>query len=127
MRSEEQIIAQEPVTVHFGGTEYKIKLLNIKDAREWRAKLAGMMGQLSPAVNATTDTPERFQEAMNSLLVEMPDKITELVFDYARDLDRDKVEAVATDAEMALAFESILEVAFPLARSVTGITMKLSQ
>jgi len=127
MRSEEQIIAQAPVSVHFAGKEYKIKLLNIKEAREWRAKLSEMMGQLSPAVNATTDTPEKFQEAMNSLLVEMPDKITDLVFDYARDLPREDIESISTDAEMALAFESILEVAFPLAQSVTGITGKLSR
>jgi len=127
MRSEEQIISQAPVIVHFGGKEYQVKLLNIKDARAWRAELSEMMGQLSPAVNATTDTPERFQEAMNSLLVDMPDKITDLVFSYAIDLPREEIEAVATDAEMALAFESILEVAFPLAQSVTGITAKLSR
>ena len=127
MRSEEQIISQAPVIVHFGGKEYKVKILNIKEAREWRSKLSAMMGQLSPAVNATTDTPEKFQDAMNSLLVEMPDKITDLVFDYARDLSREEIESVSTDAEMALAFESILEVAFPLARSVTGITGKLSR
>jgi len=127
MRSEEQIISQAPVIVHFGGKEYKVKLLNIKDARSWRTELSEMMGQLSPAVNATTDTPEKFQEAMNSLLVDMPDKITDLVFSYAIDLPREEIEAIATDAEMALAFENILEVAFPLARSVTGITAKLSR
>jgi len=127
MRSEEQIISQAPVIVHFGGKEYKVKILNIKEAREWRAKLADMMGKVSPAVNTSTDTPEKFQEAINTLLVDIPDVITDLVFDYARDLPRDEVEAVATDAEMALAFESIVEVAFPLAKSVTGITGKLSR
>ena len=127
MRTEEQIIAQAPILVYFGGAEYKVNPLKIKEAREWRKKLADMMGQLSPAVNATTDTPEKFQEAMNSLLVDMPDAITNLVFEYAKDLPREQVEAVATDAEMAKAFESILEVAFPLARSVTGITAKLSR
>lgn len=127
MRTEEQITTQAPLIVHFGGTEYKIKILNIKDAREWREKLAQMMGQVSPAVNTTTDTPEQFEKAINILLVTVPDVIIDLVFDYAKDLPRETIEAVATDAEMALAFESILEVAFPLARSVTGITGKLSR
>ena len=126
-RTEEQIVAQAPVLVYFGGKEYKVKPLVIKEAREWRKKLADMMGQISPAVNATTDKPEEFQAGINSLFVSMPDKIIELVFDYGKDLPKDAVEAVATDEEMAKAFESILEVAFPLARSVTGITMKLSQ
>ena len=127
MRPEEQIVAQAPILVSFGGKEYKIKPLVIKESREWRGKLAKMMGELSPVVNVTTDTPDKFQEAMNSLLVAMPDRIVDLVFEYAKDLPRDEVEAVATDAEMAKAFEDILEVAFPLARSVTGITGKLSR
>ena len=126
-RTEEQIVAQAPILVHFGSIEYKVKPLVIKDAREWRKKLADMMGQLSPAVNATTDNPKQFQEGINSLFVSMPDKIIELVFDYGKDLPKDAVEAVATDEEMAQAFESILEVAFPLARSMVGATAKLSQ
>jgi uroporphyrinogen-III decarboxylase len=127
MRSEEQIVSQAPILVSFGGKEYQIRLLVIKESREWRQKLAKMMGELSPVINTTTDTPEKFQEAMNSLLVTMPDTVVDLVFAYGKDLPRDEIEAVATDAEMAKAFESILEVAFPLARSVTGITGKLSR
>ena len=126
-RTEDQIVSQAPILVSFGGTEYQIRPLVIKESREWRQKLAKMMGELSPVVNVTTDTPEKFQEAMNSLLVTMPDTVVDLVFAYGKDLSRDEIEAVATDAEMAKAFESILEVAFPLARSVTGITGKLSR
>ena len=126
-RTEEQIVAQAPILVYFGGIEYKVKLLVIKEAREWRSKLAKMMGQISPAVNATTDNPEQFQEGINSLFVSMPDTIIDLVFEYAKDLPKDAIVAVATDEEISKAFESILEVAFPLARSVTGITMRLSQ
>ena len=126
-RTEEQIVAQAPILVSFGKIEYKVKPLVIKEAREWRMKLAEMVGQVSPAVNATTDTPDKFQEAIKSLFVDMPDKIVDLIFEYGKDLPRDAVEAVATDEEMARAFEIILEVAFPLARSVTGITMKLSR
>ena len=127
MRPEDQIVSQAPISVSFGDKEYKIKPLVIKESRAWRQKLATMMGKLSPVVNTTTETPEKFQEAMNSLLVTMPDTIVDLVFEYAKDLPREEIEAVATDAEMAKAFESILEVAFPLARSVTGITGKLSR
>ena len=127
MRSEDQVVSQAPILVSFGGTEYQIRPLVIKESREWRQKLAKMMGELSPVVNVTTDTPEKFQEAMNSLLVTMPDTVVDLVFAYGKELPRDEIEAVTTDAEMAKAFEGILEVAFPLARSVTGITGKLSR
>ena len=125
-RSEEQIVAQEPLRLIFGGKSYEVKLLVIKDSREWRRKIADMLGRLPLYVNATTDAPEQFQEALNGLMVDMPDKVVELVFDYAKDLPRDEVEAVATDAEMARAFESILEVAFPLAQSIAGATMHLA-
>ena len=127
MRDEASIVSQAPILVYFGGKEYQVKPLVIKESREWRQKLAKMMGELSPVVNVTTDTPEKFQEAMNSLLVTMPDTVVDLVFAYGKDLPKDEIEAVATDAEMAKAFEGILEVAFPLARSVTGITGKLSR
>ena len=127
MRSEDQKIGQAPVTVYFGGKEYLIKPLVIRESREWRKKIAEMLGHLPLYVKATTDTPDEFQQALNGMMVDMPDKVIELVFEYGKDLPRDEIEAVATDAEMAKAFESILEVAFPLARSIAGATMKLSQ
>lgn len=125
-RSEEQIVAQEPIKLIFGGKEYQVKPLVIKDSRVWRKKIADMLGNLPSYVNATTDQPEQFQEALTGIMVDMPDKVCDLVFDYARDLPRKEVEAVATDAEMAKAFESILEVAFPLAQSIAGATMHLA-
>ena len=127
MRSEEQIVGQAPLLVKFGGKEYQIHPLVIKESREWRKKIAQMLGQLPQYVSATTDKPDDFQQALNGMLVDMPDKVVDLVFEYGKDLPRDEIEAVATDAEMAKAFESILEVAFPLARSIAGATMKLSQ
>jgi len=127
MRSEEQIVGQAPLLVKFGGKEYQIRPLVIKESREWRRKIAQMLGQLPLYVSATTDKPDDFQQALNGMLVDMPDKVVDLVFEYGKDLPRDEIEAVATDAEMAKAFESILEVAFPLARSIAGATMKLSQ
>ena len=127
MRSEEQIVGQAPLLVKFGGKEYQIYPLVIKESREWRKKIAQMLGQLPQYVSATTDKPDDFQQALNGMLVDMPDKVVDLVFEYGKDLPRDEIEAVATDAEMAKAFESILEVAFPLARSIAGATMKLSQ
>ena len=127
MRDEEQIVTQTPLSVKFGGKEYQIRPLVIKESREWRRKIAEMLGRLPYYVGATTDKPEDFQQALNGMLIDMPDKVVDLVFEYGKDLPRDEIEAVTTDAEMAKAFESILEVAFPLARSIAGATMKLSQ
>ncbi len=126
-RTEEQKIVQAPLTVVLGGKEYYVKPLVIRDSRAWRGKLAKTLGMLPQYANVTTDTPDKFQGALNALLVAMPDQVVDLVFAYAKDLDRDEIEAVATDTEIAKAFEQIVEVAFPLARSMVGAMAKLSQ
>ena len=127
MRSEEQKVAQLPIIVSFGGKEYQVKPLVIKESREWRRKIADMLGQLPLYIKTTSDAPEEFQKALTGMMVDMPDKVIDLVFEYGKDLPRDEIEAVATDVEMAKAFEAIIEVAFPLARSMVGMPGMLSQ
>ncbi len=126
-RTEEQKIAQAPLRIVLSGKEYSVKPLVIIDSRAWRAKLAETLGMLPQYANVTTDTPDKFQDALNAMLVAMPDQIVDLVFAYAKDLNREEIEAVATDTEIAKAFEQIVEVAFPLARSMVGAMAKLSQ
>lgn len=125
-RTEDQIVTQAPIIVSFGGKEYQIKPLVIKESREWRRKFAEVLGTL-PLFVKPTATPKQFNEVINGMFMDVPDSIMDLIFDYARDLPRDEIEAVATDVEMAKAFESILEVAFPLSRSMVGATTRLSQ
>ena len=110
-----------------GGKEYEAKPLVIRDSRVWRHKLATMLGMLPQYVNITTDTPDKFEGALNALLQAMPDQVLDLVFLYAKALDRETIEGEATEAEIAKAFEQILEVAFPLARSMAGAMKRLSR
>lgn len=125
-RTEEQIITQAPIMVSFGGKKYELKLLVIKESREWRRQFAAVLGGLPLFVNAI-DTTEHFQQVINGMFLDVPDKVVDLIFAYAKDLPRDEIEAVATDVEMSVAFERIIEVAFPLSRSMMGATAKLSQ
>ena len=125
MRNEDQIVSQEPIKVSFGGKEYEIKPLVIKESREWRRKFAEILGTLPLFTN--TNTPESFQKIVNGMFMDIPDNVVDLIFDYAKDLPREEIEAVATDAEMSKAFESIIEVAFPLSRAMVGMPGKLSQ
>uniref|UniRef100_A0A6M3M170 Uncharacterized protein n=1 Tax=viral metagenome TaxID=1070528 RepID=A0A6M3M170_9ZZZZ len=127
MRTEEEKVIQAPIKIVLGGKEYEVKPLVIKDSRGWRAELSKMLGMLPRYANVTTDTPDKFQAALDSMLISMPDKVVDLVFAYAPGLDREAIEAIATDAEMAKAFEQILEVAFPLAVSTVGAMAKLSR
>jgi len=124
-RSEDQIISQEAIKVFFGGKEYEIKPLVIKESREWRKKFAEILGTLPLFSN--TNTPENFQKVINGMFMDIPDNVVGLIFDYAKDLPREEIEAVATDAEMAKAFESIIEMAFPLSRSMVAMPATLSR
>ena len=125
-RSEDQVVTQAPIMVSFGGKEYEIKLLVIKESRIWRQQFAEVLKALPLFVNAI-DTTKHFEQVINGMFLDVPDKVIDLIFAYAKDLPREEIEAVATDAEMSVAFESILEVAFPLSRSMVGATGKLSQ
>ena len=120
-RTEEQKVCQAPIKVMLGAQEYAIKPLVIRDARAWRGKLVEVLSRIPQHLSVTTDTPERFSEAMTVLLVRNPDEVADLFFSYARDLPRADIEATATDAELAAAWEQLAEVAFPLAGSLMRI------
>ena len=125
-RSEDQVLTQAPIMVSFGGKEYELKPLVIKESREWRRQFAEVLKGLPLFVNAT-DTTQHFEQVINGMFMDVPDKVIGLIFAYAKDLPREEIEAVATDAEMSVAFERIIEVAFPLARSMVGMPGMLSR
>lgn len=123
-RNEEQIMFQEPITVRLGGKDYKIKPLVIKFSRPWRRKLSEMLSELPKYAQASTDKPEEFGKALKLLMADSQDQIIDLFFEYAKDLDRPKIEETATEAEIATAFEAVMELAFPLAETLPGQAKK---
>ena len=120
-RTEEEKILQSAFRVTLGGREYEIKPLVIRESREWRKKVVAAFGKLPEYVNMTTDDPAGFTKALSALLSDMPDTVVELFFSYAKDLNRDEIEATATDTELAKAFEEVMAYAFPLSQSLTKV------
>ena len=120
-RTEEDKLTQSPIMVILGGKEFPIRPLVIKESREWRKKLIKAFGMLPKYLNMTADNPEGFTEALDAMLNEMPDVVTDLFFSYARDLDRDEIESTATDTELAEAFQEVMKFAFPLSQSLTRV------
>ncbi|MGD0794952.1 MAG: hypothetical protein ABR958_05095 [Dehalococcoidales bacterium] len=114
-RTEDDKIAQAPLELILGGQKYLVKLLVIKESRAWRQKLIKILAKIPKAI---TNNPDEFRETLNATLVVMPDQIVDLVFDYARELNREEILAQASDMEMATAFWQIVEVAFPLVTSL---------
>lgn len=127
MRTEEQKLVQVPVTVIFGGKPYEIRPLVIKESRVWRQKVIKVLSELPQLTQVTSEDKEKFDSALETLLVTMPDTVVELFFEYAKDLNREEIESVATDTEMAAAWEKVVELAFPLLQGLVKTMAKMAQ
>jgi len=125
-RSEEQKIYQDGVKVTLGGKEYEVRPLKLREEREWRRELSGLIGILPKLAKITTDTPEAFEGAIETMLVNMPDQVVDLFFAYAKDLDRTAIEEEATGFEVAEGFKKVVALAFPLPQALTAAMMQLS-
>ena len=126
-RTEDDKVCQAPIKVVLGGQEYDVVPLVIRDSREWRAQVVELLNGLPAFANINTDDSESFGNAIQGFLVSMPDKVIDLFFGYAKELDRDEIEAVACEAEIVKAFEQVMGVAFPLASSAGRILEGLSK
>lgn len=126
-RTEEDKVLRAPIVVVLGGREYKIKPLVIRDSRAWRSKLVDVLAELPKYADVTTDKPDEFEAALKVLLVTMSDMVADLFFEYAKDLNREEIEGIATDGELSKAFALIVAAAFPLAQSLPAVMTKLYQ
>ena len=124
-RTEEEKLTQAGFKVILGGKEYSIAPLVIRDSREWRKKVIALVSPLPTLATTSLDSPEGFEQALSSMLLEMPNEVIDLFFEYAKDLKRPNFEAVTTDAEMAKAFMEVIAFAFPLADSPAEVLRRL--
>ena len=84
-----------------------------------------LIAPIPQLVSTKIDTPDEFGQVLTEMLVTMPDQVIELFFDYAKDLNKEEIESVATDAEMTTAFGEVIKVAFPLAESAPKVITRL--
>jgi len=126
-RTEEDKIVQAGIEVILGGEKYTIHPLVIRDSREWRKSVVDLIATLPKYTEVTTDTPGDFRDALDALLVAVPDSVANLFFQYAKNLNKEEIEASATDAELAKAFEQVVEIAFPLVQSLTKTMARLAK
>ena len=124
-RTEEQKVARVAIVVILGGKEFEIAPLVIRDARIWRAKVIKLIAPVPQLVSTTIDTPDDFSKHLTEMLVSIPDQVIDVFFEYAKDLDREEIEDIATDTEMAQAFLEVIKVAFPLAESAPMVIARL--
>lgn len=124
-RTEEDKLTQDGFKVILGGKEHDVAPLVIQDSREWRKKVIALIAPLPTLAETSLDTSEGFEQALSSMLLEMPNEVIDLFFEYAKDLNRPEIESVTTDEEMSKAFMEVVAFAFPLAGSPAEVLRRL--
>ena len=118
-------MATQPIKVILGGKEYEIQPLVIAESRKWRAQLVEALKRLPQVIGKATESPEELQGALSNLFVAIPDSVIDLFFAYAKGLNKERIEEVATDAEMAKAFDQVVQLEMPLVTApIKFLTMK---
>ena len=121
MRTEEDKLLQSPLVVKLGGQDYEIKPLPIKYSVPWIKKIVSMLSEASVFSRVTTDTPDLWKDAFITLMSSNPAQIVDLFWEYARDLDKNKLEEVATSAEIMAAFEEVMTLERPLFKGTQAL------
>jgi hypothetical protein len=125
-RSEEDILSQAPIVVKFGDVEYKIKPLRMIKAREWRDKLIKEVQSIGTSLQQDTSTSPVFIQGLAFVFLQFPQKMADLVFSYAPNLPREKIENEGTEEQLARAFGQIVQIAFPFVGELQAMMQTLS-
>ena len=122
MRTEDQIVAGEPLRVTLGGKQYEIKPLKINAQYRWRkrafAALEGISKDIKlkrPLLSFLTNYDETAAliTSLRVALVIAPRKAADLFFDYAKNLPRTQIEQEATETELMHGFWVVWKLGFP--------------
>jgi len=123
-RTEDEKVFQDPIKVMLGGREFGVNPLVIKYSRPWRKKVINLISTVPKYAQVDTSKPDEFAEALGVLMVESQDTIIDLFFEYAKDLDRDEIEGIATEGEIAVAFEAVMNLSFPLSETLPAMMQR---
>jgi hypothetical protein len=124
-RTEEEIIGAVPVVVKLGGVEYSIPPLTIKKNREWRKKLGSKLDLTVKKVGLGTKSNNAdiasFLSGLKTALLDVPDTIADLLFEYCPDLPRETIEETALETELIAAFREVWKLAFPFGETLNQL------
>jgi hypothetical protein len=120
------------VTVTLGGKEYSVKQLPMRAEAEWRKRLQTLLAPIllllqnydKIELNTPADVVDLLQR-IAPLLLDAPDTMLELLFDYSPELaiQADEVETTAYSDEVLEALKAVMGLAYPF----VGDLARLSQ
>lgn len=138
-RTESEILAKAPIKVKLGEKDYKIPVLTVLPARDWRTKLDASMAGLADSFKVMESAnANAVANGLTFALIQFPEKVADLVFDYANGwtnpgqvlshgshdlvLPREEILANATEEQLATAFSAIMQVAYPFLPQLAMVT-----
>lgn len=124
-RTDDEKLAISPIKIKLGEKDYELKVRRILQAREWREQLMRSLSEILAQMNPELTSIESFVGGVGVMYLRFPEKVAELVFSYDPALDRAAAEAEATEEQLAVAFSSILKVAFPFVSELSMVNQVL--
>lgn len=121
-RTDEDKVLQNPVSVTLGGEKYEIKPLPILKANKWRREFITLMQDISSLASVTSDDKDAFSKALSSILIDKPEKLVDLLFEYAVDLPRETIENSASSIEILNAIEEVIGLESPFLGAAVRVT-----
>lgn len=133
-RTPEEMAAMLPITVRFGAEDYEITPLSRKLARAWKQKYSVVVAQAVDISSIDSppegDPSEWMKDQLTGKILQafqgIPDRLAELIFDYAPNLDKGKIQDEATDEQIHVAFAAVFQLAFPFFGTV-GTMMEMGK
>lgn len=126
-RTEEDKITQAPLKLQLGDVEYQVKPLRILKQREWRQKLQKELGPVVQSMQISKIGGRTFVAGLSTALENFPEKVCDLVFAYAPNLEekKDTIMNEATEEQMAAAFSKIWDLVFQDFLAQLGLASEL--
>ena len=140
-RTEDQVITQEPIKARLCGKAVEIPLLKIGKSRIWKQawwqavygasgwqEAVNKVAELQKQQASDIDIQSALADGFKAILVDQPAKVIDLVISYVEasgsGITKQEIENNADEAEIAILWKQINDVAFPLVTSLAEVMGK---
>ncbi len=121
-RTEDQIIAKDPLKLRFGTRDHDVPILGFRKAKEWRANAVDRVREIVNVHRTECDNNDVFTHGLAFFFLQFPDKMLDLICLYGPALDRNVIEDEGTDEQVARAFGQVVAIAFPFTKELGMIS-----
>ena len=123
-RSEDDILARTPLKVKLGDKEYEIPLLAVMPQRAWRKQLFETVTPVLDSFNLRADG-KSMTTGLAAALLQVPEKLAELLFAYAPELPKEDILATATEEQIGEFFRYLQECRRQAVRHGSAVSAKI--